>query len=371
MKKSIGVITFHKTYNYGAALQAYATVRLLGSFGFDTKIIDYYPNNLSGYGTFKNSFNEASNQNRNILGKTFSALIKTPSYRLLKKRFDDFVENYLPITKPYYSSDELRNSLPDCVYFCTGSDQVWNNYYTHYFEGAFFLDFVPDGHRCFSIASSFGKESFSTEELEYIEKQLKRYDYISVREKSGINIVNRIGIDKVDLMPDPTILADKETWTSFLKHEHLEQPYILVYQLHGDSNAFDLAKQFGKQKKIKVVRIITMFHQIRPGCTNIIVPSVEDFVGLFADAEYVFTDSFHGTVFSHLFGKKIGISLPSKFSDRIITFLDEAGTMNYIVKDLHAWEAELSNIDYTMVWKQIDSMRESGISKLQKYLNTL
>lgn len=371
MKKSIGVITFHKTYNYGAALQAYATVKLLESFGFDARIIDYYPNNLLKYGTFKNSFNEVSNQNRNILGKVVAALIKTPSYRILKNRFDDFVQNYLPITKAYYSSDELIKDLPNCEYFCTGSDQVWNNYYTHYFDGTFFLDFVPEGRKCFSIASSFGKESFSNEELEYLAKQLKRYDYISVREKSGVNIVKRLGINKVDLMPDPTILVEKETWTSFLEHKHLEYPYILVYQLHGDSNAFNIAKQFGEQKKIKVVRIITMLHQIRPGCINLIVPRVNDFLGLFADAEYIFTDSFHGTVFSHLFGKKVGITLPSKFSDRIVTFLDEVGTENFIVKDLHTWEDGLSKMDYMIIWNRMESIRENGISKLQDYINTI
>ena len=64
--KKIAVITYHRSYNYGAVLQAYATVKFFENQGFDVKIIDYYPQNLRGFGTYKNSFNDVSNANRNL-----------------------------------------------------------------------------------------------------------------------------------------------------------------------------------------------------------------------------------------------------------------------------------------------------------------
>lgn len=371
MNKKIGVITFHKTYNYGAALQAYATVVFLNECGFGVDIIDYYPNNLQEYGTLKNSFLEASNANRSYIGKIISALIKTPSYKRLKKQFDEFINNELPVTKPYYSSMELVKDLPQCDYFCTGSDQVWNNYYTHHFDEVYFLDFVPDKYKCFSIAASFGKETFSEKELEYIKRKLVRYDYISIREKAGINIAKGLGFDKAELMLDPTLLVDRNIWKKFAESYQIDTPYILVYQLHGDSNAFDVALQYGKKKRLKVARIITMYHQMRPGCINIIVPSVHQFIGLIKGAEYIFTDSFHGTVFSHIFEKKVGITLPSKFGNRIITLLSEIGTEKFIINDLNLWDFYVNAIDYEDIRKKLDILCEKNRNKLKDYLELL
>ena len=140
--KKIAVITYHRSYNYGAVLQAYATVKFFENQGFDVKIIDYYPQNLRGFGTYKNSFNDVSNANRNFLVRCILTLVKTPGYKKLKKAFDYFIDKELPLTDSFYSLEELKNNLIDFDIYCTGSDQVWNNYYTHNFDGAYFLDFV-------------------------------------------------------------------------------------------------------------------------------------------------------------------------------------------------------------------------------------
>lgn len=369
--KKIEIITFHKVYNYGAALQAYATVKFLEECGFEAEIIDYYANNLKGYGTIKSALREVANENHNIFIRLLYAFIKVPSYKRLKKRFDYFVENNLPITKPYYSGEELKKDLPVADAYCTGSDQVWNNYYTRIFEGAYFLEFVPEKYPCFSIASSFGKKEFNETDQKYIKDHLKKYEYISVREKTGIEILNKIGIKNASVMLDPTLLVSMKLWETFAADIEIKEPYILVYQLHGDSNAMNAAIEFGKRNKMKVIRIVTMYHQMRPGCKNIIVPDVNEWVAYFKNASYVFTDSFHGTVFSIIFKRKIGVTVPLLAGNRITDLLEMIGAEKIILNDMDDWKDYIINEDFQEIHKKLSLIQEDKINELKRYLDTI
>lgn len=370
MTKQIGIITHHNSYNYGAALQAYATVLFLKDLGFAPQMINYYPEYLQGFGTYRKTFKELLISREGIIKSILFTLIKTPSYKKLKKRFDKFALEKLPLTKAYYSLEELEKDLPNCDVFCSGSDQVWNNYYTHLFDGAYFLDFVPRGKKCFSFASSFGKEKFTVDEQFQLKEKLKKFEYISVREESGVNLVKGLGYDAT-LMLDPTVLVDTKIWIGLCKKPVMKKPYILVYQLHGDSNTFNVAKTYGKKANIPVISIITMYHQIRPGCKNIIIPTLNEFLGLFRNAEYVFTDSFHGTVYSLLFRKKLAVTLPAKFSNRLTTLLNNLCIDDFIFKDMELWEKMIETVDYGLIQKELCKLRKDKIQEIIKYLSTL
>ncbi len=371
MNKKIGIVTHHNSFNYGAALQAYATVTFLKNNNLEPIIIDYCPDYLQGFGTYKKTYKELSLNNTNIIKKVLFTLIKTPSYKYLKKRFDDFSKKNFPMTKPYYSLEELKNILPNCYAFCTGSDQVWNNYYTHKFDPVYFLDFVPNDFKCFSIASSFGKDNFTDEELEYIKEKIKKYNYISIREKTGLKILSDVGYSNAKIMLDPTLLVSTSEWKKLLKPIQNTNPYILVYQLHGDSNAIDLAKEFGKRNKMQIINLVTMYHQIKPGCKNIIIPQVPEFLGLFESAEYVFTDSFHGTVYSLQFEKKLAAALPHNFSGRITSLLNAINAEEFIVDDINKWFDSINKIDYKQLTKKLNALRIKKATELEEYLSTL
>ena len=371
MNKKVGIVTHHNSFNYGAALQAYATVSFLKNNQLEPIIIDYCPDYLQGFGTYKKTYSELSLNNTNIIKRVLFTLIKTPSYKRLKKRFDDFSGKEFPLTKPYFSLEELKNDLPNCYAYCTGSDQVWNNYYTHEFDSVYFLDFVPSKSKCFSIASSFGKESFTEEELAYIKEKTKKYDYISVREETGLKILSDVDYSNAKLMLDPTLLVSTKEWKKLLKPIQNTKPYILVYQLHGDSNALDLAMKFGKKNKMQVISLVTMYHQIRPGCKNVIIPQVPEFLGLFEGAEYVFTDSFHGTVYSLQFEKKLAAVLPHKFSNRITTLLNAIDAKDFIVNDINQWFNSVDKIDYKQLTEKLNALRIEKATELKDYLSTL
>lgn len=362
-QKKIAIITYHRSYNYGAALQAYATVRFFESMGYYPQIIDYYPANLRGYGTYKNSFFDVSNATRSFPIRCLLTLLKTPGYKRLKKAFDPFIDRELPLTKAYYSKEELKRDLPDADIFCTGSDQVWNNYYTHEFDDAFFLSFVPGNKTKISFSSSFGKSEFTEDENKYIKEQLGKYDYISVRENTGIGILEDLGYTDCDLMLDPTLMVQPSVWAEFASSAMFDFEYVLVYQLHGDSDTYDRALQIARIHKLKIVRIITMPHQRTKDCINVVTPDIRQYVSLFMNARIVVTDSFHGTVFSILNNKKLAVTMPKRFGDRITTLANAIGAEDMILDDIDKWD----RLDYNALYVGINDK----LQKLRQEKNAL
>lgn len=365
--KKIGIITHHNSFNYGASLQAFATIKFFQANGYDPYIINYRPEYIQAYETFGKTFKTYRVQGTNLLRSLLSSCIKVPSYKQLKKRFDGFTKERMPLTREYLGIDELKEDIPEVDIFCTGSDQVWNNYYTGCFDDAYFLQFVPEGYPCIALASSFGKSYFNKSDMCCLKEKLTRYDKITVRELEGIQIVEKLGL-KASLMLDPTLLVDENVWKTLCSRLNYGR-YILVYQLHGDSDTLMMAKMFANKKNIKVINIITMYHQIRLGCKNIIIPTIEEFLSLFYNAEYVFTDSFHGTVFSHIFEKKVAVTLPKKFSNRITTLLKELGTESFILEDLKQWENKVDSISYLDVKKKMRKIKSEKESEIISFIS--
>lgn len=356
--KKIAVITYHRSYNYGAALQSYATVQLFEKMGYSVKIIDYYPENLRGFGTYRNAFQDVSNASRPFIIRCLLTLLKTPGYKKLKHAFDAFIDRELPLTNSYDSIEKMKCELSEFDIYCTGSDQVWNNYYTHVFDGAYFLDFAPENKPKIAFAASFGKSEFTDEECTYLHGKLSKYNYLSVRETTGVKIVQKIEGRNCDLMLDPTLMVDPKVWQEFEAESLITEKYILVYQLHGDSDTYNKARAAAIKFNLKVVRIITMPHQKVQGCINIITPDIRQFVTLFKNAEIVFTDSFHGTVFSVLYNKKLGITMPKRFGNRITTLVTAIGAEDLIIDEFEAWlQTDFSTL-YSIVNPKLDKLRE-------------
>lgn len=341
-KLKLDFITFHNAYNYGASLQTYATKVFFENHSFDVSIIDYVPNYLKDFGKIKNTFNQVDNKKKNLIIRIIYTIIKNPSYKKLRKNFEYFNSKYLKFTKKYNSYLELKNDIPKADLYCCGSDQIWNNYYTQAFEDAFYLNFLNEDAFCFSFSSSFGKSDFNDIEKSYIKKSLSKFNFITVREKNGLELLTDLGFHNASILLDPTLMIDYTIWDKFASASKIKGKYILLYQLHGDSDALNYALEFSKKNNLKVIRIITMYHQIRFGCTNIVVPTVEEFVSLFKNAEYVFTDSFHGTAFSLIFKKKLGVRLPVRFSNRIVSLLSLINAKNFIIDDFNKWEDNIT-----------------------------
>lgn len=368
--KKVGIITFHRSYNYGAALQAYATVQFLASIGYDPVIIDYCPSNLNEYGSFKTLFNDVSNAGSVLPIRAAKALIKSFGNKKRLLAFNRFIDGEMPLTRKYYSCQELKKDLPPVDIFCTGSDQVWNNYYTKEFDPSFFLAFAPDGSTCISIAASFGKEIFDLDDMDFIKKELRKYDYLSVRENTGLELLHKLGYDDADLMLDPTLLLQRDNWSSFASLP-TKGDYVLVYQLHGESKTTSMAREYAKRKGLPLRAIVTMPYQCKPGCKHVIAPDVHEWVGLFKEARCVFTDSFHGTVFSLLFDKQLAVTLPPRFGSRITSLLYAIGGESLICSDLDEWSSRQTNINRRSIQELLVQLCDHKRRLLENRLKSL
>jgi len=132
----------------------------------------------------------------------------------------------------YNSNDDLKKNPPNAdVYFC-GSDQIWNTLHKNGKDPSFYLDFVPEEKVKASYAASFATDNVSEELKPILKERVEKLDGISVREKSGVNIIKDLKIDRVVNVVDPVFLLDKNDWDKIGDREFSEQ-YILIYDFHN------------------------------------------------------------------------------------------------------------------------------------------
>lgn len=186
----VGLITLSCAYNYGAVLQAYATERFLNQHGYDAVLIDYVTERYQ-IDTKDYVYKTTVRWKKNALTRFVWKYTWHKNDVKCRDFFRNFVEEHIPKTKVYYSNEELKEDLPDCDAFISGSDQIWNTDFSwdKQPDYPFFLDFVPDDRKKIAYSSSFGEVHMSTEVKQKVRKLLERYDAIAVRENSGKNLV--------------------------------------------------------------------------------------------------------------------------------------------------------------------------------------
>lgn len=318
----LSLITMQGVYNYGSALQTYASQKVLTKIGYEVEIVDYYPNRMRNYGSLKQLYTDAKPFHKNALKCMIIAMCKYPSMCKLKKVFVPFSEKYFKKTIAYNSNFELCENPPLAEVYCTGSDQVWNDYLEGEFDKSYFLNFAPKEAKKIAFSASFGRDNISADELKNVKELLEQYNAISVREESGLKILNSIDVEKKKCVLDPTFLLKKEEWLS-LAMPIKEKGYILVYKLHEDSITSEIAREIAKRTGKKIIRLSSDYLKRIKGGTTIVAPKVEEFISYIANASLVVTDSFHATAFS------LNLNVPfvsvkwKMFNDRIETILSK------------------------------------------------
>ena len=336
----IGILTFHKAANYGAVLQAYALQRYLMLQGHDVEIVDYQclpieqmhsPNYFLHCKGFKNKLKQ---------------LIRRPIKTKKRKLFDDFIERKLELSaerciKKEDIKKELCNKYNIVI---TGSDQVWNPILT-LCDTTYLLDFADKEVRKVSYAASIGLNDLSEEYVTLYKKCLSEFYKISVREKQA----KRILLEKMELKSaevlDPTLLLNADEWKCFLK-EPEQRNYVLLYMIKQNHYLIEYADLLAKEKELTVIFISDTMIK-RRGIVYIPYATPEEWVGLFLNASYVITNSFHGTAFSLNFNKKIVIGLSkdkkngnSRITDLLneleVTYENDDGIID--LTDIVEWE---------------------------------
>ena len=328
MMKSVGIITMHLPLSYGSALQTYALQKTIERLGYSAEIINYqYPNKIhlsSKSRGVKKIFNS-------IASFCINGFWGFPKVRK-SKRFHAFHKHFYNLSEYYCSKEKLHALSPKYDFYCTGSDQVWNPLYTKG-DTSFLLSFADAGAEKFSYAASFAIDDIPQEYKDFYAKFLSQYHHISVREKTGVDLVKRLTGKDASLVCDPTVLLTKEEWSAVADQSRISirGPYLLVFMLRDSFDPYPDVQfaidSIQKRLKCRIVYLEGGYRRYWDSNSKVInTAGPVEFLDLIRHAEYVITSSFHGTVFSSIFERPFtSIVKKSHRDSRILSYLERVG----------------------------------------------
>lgn len=368
-KKKIGIITFHNAHNYGAMLQVFALQKVIME-KYDTKIIDYRNEGI------EKKYKITRINKKNIFTRIKSIIATIVFYRKNKKRyqkFDRFLKENLNLTQRYNSEEELKRNPPKLDVYITGSDQVWNYEISAKKIDAYTLNFGKEEIKKISYAASIGKNTFDEEYKKYYKNNIEKLDAISVREEEAKKYLASMIKKDIQIVLDPTFLIEKDKWEELFDLENKEkEKYIFAYILTEDPEYYKTINYLSKKTGLKVIHVSKKNRGIKNILRNAYSDGPIEFLRLIKNAEYIVATSFHATVFSIIFNKKIWVIPPKDTSSRITDLLDKLNISGrafnkfeeFIYKDYD------EEIDYKEVNKKLKEERKKSLNWLENAIGS-
>lgn len=359
-KKKICVVSAYayiKEYiNYGSLLQYYALEKVLIKMGYNPFWLKYRTNKKQ---TIKDKV-------KTIIKIIFNINGEREKKKIINE-FSKFIKINLNVSPNEYCSErELENNIPNADYFITGSDQVWAG-----IDPVNYLCFVPDNKKRISYAASFGKKDISYSHMEVITPWLKKFDNISVREKSGIDICSKMGIC-AQMAIDPTLLLNEKDYPYLDVHN--DRKYKLFYFLNVNEEK-DVPREIlneicEEKSEIKIVAGVSRIDEFVKK-EYLVYFSPEEWLGAYKNAECIFTNSFHGTVFSLIFHKPFWVFMQNGSSkgqnERMLSLLRMVKLENRIFSNNNIKISD-DKIDWKLVDQILDNEKNAAIDYLKKAL---
>jgi len=268
--------------------------------------------------------------------------------------FEAFKRKYMCITRQRYTSyNELKKDPPYADAYIAGSDQIWNTLYENGRDPSFYLDFAPEGSRRIAYAASFSLPEVLPEYREFVRSMIQKLDFISVREASGLDILNSLGINKGDHVLDPVFLLDREEWEN-IASEQFKEKYILTYEVGPNPLIERIAMRIGQEKHLKIYAVQN--HAKTPYADTDYYPCGPDtFMSLIKGAEVVLSNSFHATAFSTIFEKPFYVfeRIDEDVNSRTLDLLATCGLDKRIVRTEDNYRRIKPGWEYEEVAKRI------------------
>ena len=293
--KKIGIITLNSLNNLGNQLQLYAMTQILSKYGTVQNIV------------WEDVFYEKKG---NALSDAMKHLAKISLSLVMNKfkRYKSFYrcnKKHIKTFKSKVRKEKAFKKLNDKFdYFVVGSDQIWNpNFVVNKGMYVNLLAFASNEKKV-AVSPSVGVEELSNEQKELFVKYLDGFENLSCREESGSKIISELTGKKVETLIDPTLMLSAEDWNKFShkpKWHNENEKYLLVYFLGEKSALYNhLILAASKKYGIKVVNVLDR-------TSKYYLTNPSEFVYLIKNAEVVFTDSFHASVFSYIYEKPLKI----------------------------------------------------------------
>ena len=361
-----GLITFHFSHHYGAQLQAYATMKAIQGLGHACEIIDYrLPDAVRASRLYKKSATV-----RGVISDAHTTLHYTKFKRRVD-RFNAFVAEEMNQTaKRYGGFADLQADPPAYDVYVAGSDQIWNPYIfeDRQFDPSFLLAFAKEGRKI-SYAPSFAVSELPQDKAAQLREYLEPFSALSVREKKGQKLVEQYTGRTARVVLDPTLLLRQEDWAKQANPPEDKKPYILCYFVSDPGAAAPYAKALSERTGLPIVQLAGARRKI-DGCSKLIFDAgPKEFLGLFRNADYVVTNSFHGAVFSLQFGRPFFTSMSPKelenpTDSRIYSLLSRLGCAERII-GLGTTADVDAPMDYDTINTKLEEARADSLAYLK------
>lgn len=368
----IGILTFHYSNNYGGVLQAYALQKIIQSLGYNVEIINYVPSN------YKFNIINSLGINRNIFKNNYYRLLKKlyiflKHKNIITRKFDEFRTNNMILSKQV-DENSIKSILRKYDTVIVGSDQIWNPSQRNRDE--YFLNYGESfcGSKI-SYAADSTTQDVNPENIDFIRKCLEDFDFITVRNNHSQNFVYSIIKRKPFIVADPTLLFDFQV--SYIDKNIEGSGYILTYILGkeingGNSEAIRKIKKLYPSMPIYSIKVPTMNFELDKYSDQVFYDlSPIEWISLFREAKFVYTDSYHGVLFSLKYHKPFIAYYSEKLrSTRFIDLKNIYPLDRCIVKSVD--EIEISNYtvpNFSKIDQIIKEQKNNSIKILSKVLS--
>lgn len=386
--KPVGLVTCYFHHNYGSMLQAYATEMIMEQMGLPYQTIackapiDYMQGNKALYiikklliGDWKMRLGKIKIELAKKKNPVFAA-----NWSVRDNAFNKFSEELFHVSKLCNNREELAEMAYDYSAFLVGSDQLWRTDSVEH--GYYTLEWVPDSIRKIAYSTSIGVKEVPWFQVKKNKRFMNRFNFVALREQSACNIYHKMTGKTCPVVLDPTLLFSGEDWLKIQQPQPLtDGKYIFCYLLGNNPSQRELIKQVKAKTGYKIVALQHLDDYI-PSDEGFAdeAPYVgpREFLNYIRNAEYVFTDSFHCSVFSILYKKNLFTF--SRFSEnarqntntRIDNLLNITGlekrrmTSEMCVDDVIGFVGNFDGVD-----DKLNAMRRSSMEYLHKAFNDL
>lgn len=347
--KKIGILTFHFADSYGALLQAYAlrkSINKLPECG--AEIINYIPEHWK------------MRPYVNTVEGRYAFIEK-------RKKFCDFMRMHLGIEKDVCTVVTGN----DYDYYCVGSDQVWNSLITHC--DGYFLPYVSADAKKITYAASIGN-ALEDEKLDkdILKKYLPTFKNISVRENGYCEFVEKITGKECRWVLDPTLLLDSYEYEEIVSDKEKTEPFVFLFWLNREEQfkGIELANLIARKYDLKVIHSLydakryTFYND--GGC--MIYEGVQDFLWYIKNANFIVTDSYHGTIFSLQYKVPFYTLIYEDRRSRIDTISNALGFEERVIENNLCFSEITNSINFDSIWKNIYKLREKSLEYIRESL---
>ncbi len=368
-KIRVGLLTFHNALNYGAALQVYASQKILDNMGARCTVIDYV--NIRRKTAYDMQYHAKEELKKKNAAAAFKYCAGSIFMKRRRKAFREFYGKNLTCTdRRYASSAQARELNGKFDKFIAGSDQIWN-YNNNGKDFAYFLDFIDDDEKKISYASSFGLAEIPEDLKEDYKKNLNRIKHLSAREDYGVKLIKTLTGREAEMVLDPVFLLARENWLSLCKSPVEKTGHIFCY-LNRPSQWRNFLARTGYPARglriHKMTRHVTFKDFLTPYVKVAYSLSPPEFIESIAGARLVVSASFHCISMAIILNVPFVAILTGDMGkdERLLNILRITGLENRILNERMTADTVDRHIDFKQAEFKLDAYRKKSLAFLQK-----